>query len=83
VFVPRTSSTQVATLFWQTEGNGRKKCRACDFGGPTERVHLVGVSISFEKNFIGSHSLPPLSSRLTSLSHGDHPCGRHAGRCDC
>jgi hypothetical protein len=24
------------------------------------RVHLVGVSISFEKNFIGSHSLPPL-----------------------
>jgi hypothetical protein len=24
------------------------------------RVRLVGASISFEKNFIGSHSLPPL-----------------------
>jgi hypothetical protein len=47
VFVPRTSSTPVATWFWQTEGRSAE----CDFGGQTERVHLVGVSISFEKIF--------------------------------
>jgi hypothetical protein len=29
------------------------------FGGPTERVHLVGVSISFEKNFYRLPFTPP------------------------
>jgi hypothetical protein len=52
VFVPRTSSTPVATWY---------KCGACDFGGPTERVHLVGVSISFEKNFYRLPFTPPPS----------------------
>jgi hypothetical protein len=31
----------------------------CDFGGPTKRVHLVGVSISFEKNFYRLPFTPP------------------------
>jgi hypothetical protein len=31
----------------------------CDLGGPTERVHLVGVSISFEKNFYRLPFTPP------------------------
>jgi hypothetical protein len=56
VFVPRTSSTPVATWFWQTGG---RKCGACVFGGPTERVHLVGVSISFEKDFYRLPFTPP------------------------
>jgi hypothetical protein len=43
VFVPRTSSTSVATWFWLRG--------VCHFWGQTEQVHLVGVSIAFEKNF--------------------------------
>jgi hypothetical protein len=39
-----------------------------DFGGPTERVHLVGVSISFEKNFYRLPFTPPLSGRLIGSS---------------
>jgi hypothetical protein len=66
VFVPRTSSTPVATWFWQTEGRSAE----CDFGGPTERVHLVGVSISFEKNFYRLPFIPPLSGRLIGPSSG-------------
>jgi hypothetical protein len=61
MFVPRTSSTPVATWFWQTEG------RSAECGGPTERVHLVGVSISFEKNFY-RHPFTPLSGRLIGPS---------------
>jgi hypothetical protein len=34
------------------------------------RVYLVGVSISFEKNFIGSHSLPPSLVRRIGPSLG-------------
>jgi hypothetical protein len=34
------------------------------------RVHLVGVSISFEKNIIGSHSLPPLWFTVSVLQQG-------------
>jgi hypothetical protein len=61
VFDPRTSSTPVE--------NGRQKCGACDFGGPTERVHLVGVSISFEKNFYRLAFTPALlSGRLIGHS---------------
>jgi hypothetical protein len=33
-------------------------------------VHLVGEDISFEKNFIGSHSLPPLWSPNPVLQGG-------------
>jgi hypothetical protein len=40
----------------------------CDFGGSTERVHLVGVSISFEKNFYQLPFTPPLSGRLIGSS---------------
>jgi hypothetical protein len=40
----------------------------CDFGVPTERVHLVGVSISFEKNFYRLPFTPPLSGRLIGPS---------------
>jgi hypothetical protein len=39
--------------------NGRLKCGACDFGGSTELVHLVGVSISLEKNFYRLPFTPP------------------------
>jgi hypothetical protein len=31
----------------------------CDFGGPTVRVHLVGVLITFEKNFYRLPFTPP------------------------
>jgi hypothetical protein len=43
-------------------------CGVCDFGGPTERVHLVGVSISFKKNFYRLPFTPPLSGRLIGPS---------------
>jgi hypothetical protein len=66
-FVPRTSSTPVATWCWQTEGRSAERVI---FGGPTERVHLVGGSISFEKNFYRLPFTPPLSGRLISPSHG-------------
>jgi hypothetical protein len=36
----------------------------CDFGGSTELVRLVGVSISLEKNFYRLPFTPPLSGRL-------------------
>jgi hypothetical protein len=45
--------------------NGRLKCGVCDFGGSTELVHLVGVSISLEKNFYRlPFTPPPLSGHL-------------------
>jgi hypothetical protein len=40
----------------------------CNLGGPTERVHLVGVSISIEKNFYRLPFTPPLSGRLIGPS---------------
>jgi hypothetical protein len=48
--------------------NGSKKCEVCDFGGPTERVHLIGVSISFEKNFYRLPFTPPLWSPNQSFT---------------
>jgi hypothetical protein len=49
--------------------NGRLKCEVCDFGGSTELVHLVGVSISLEKNFYRlPFTPPPLSGRLIGPS---------------
>jgi hypothetical protein len=66
MFVPRTSSTLVATWFWQTEGR------------IVERV-ILGVRLSgfillefrspSRRILIGSHSLP-LSGRLVGLSIG-------------
>jgi hypothetical protein len=40
----------------------------CDFEGPTGRVHLVGVSISIEKNFYRLPFTPPPSGRLIGPS---------------
>jgi hypothetical protein len=36
-------------------------------------VHLVGASISFEKIFIGSHSLPPLWFAVSVLQVESEP----------
>jgi hypothetical protein len=56
VFVPRTSSTPVATWFWQTEGRSAERVILgirpsefilSEFQSPSRRI------------FIGSHSLPP------------------------
>jgi hypothetical protein len=52
--VPRTSSTPMAMWSWPTSVVESETCVG-------SRIHLVGASISFEKNFIGSHSLPPPS----------------------
>jgi hypothetical protein len=58
--------------------NGREKCGACDFGGSTDLVRLVGVSISLEKNFYRLPFTPPPSGRLIgpstvpTSSHGVH-----------
>jgi hypothetical protein len=56
VFVRRTSSTPVATWFWQTEGRSAERVI---FGVRPVLVHLVGVSISFEKNFYRLPFTPP------------------------
>jgi hypothetical protein len=60
VFVPRTSSTPVATWFWQTEGSSAE----CVILGvrPSEFI-LLEFSSPSRRIFIGSHSLPspPLS----------------------
>jgi hypothetical protein len=59
VFVPRTSSTPVATWFWQTEG--RSAQRVILGVRPSEFILLEFQSPS-RRVFIGSHSLPPLWS---------------------
>jgi hypothetical protein len=69
--------------------NGRLKCGACDFGGSTELVHLVGVSISLEKNFYRlPFTPPPLWSPIRSFTRAvcqpypasDRPDGPPSGR---
>jgi hypothetical protein len=59
VFVPRTSSTPVATWFWQTEGRSAQ----CVILGvrPSDFILSEFQSLS-RRIFIGSHSLPPLWS---------------------
>jgi hypothetical protein len=57
VFVPRTSSTPVATWFWQTEGRHAK--RVIQGVRPSEFI-LLECSSPSRRIFIGSHSLPPL-----------------------
>jgi hypothetical protein len=58
-FIPRTSSTPVATWFWQTEGRSAERVNLevrpskfilSEFQSPSRII------------FIGSHSLPPLLS---------------------
>jgi hypothetical protein len=66
VFVPRTSSTSVATWFRQTEG--RSVERVILGVRPSEFILLEFQSPS-RRIFISSHSLPP-SSRLISPSIG-------------
>jgi hypothetical protein len=65
VFVPRISSTPVATWFWQREGRSAERVILgvrpglfilLEFQSPSRRI------------FIGSHSLPPLSGRLIGPS---------------
>jgi hypothetical protein len=55
VFVPRTSSTSVATWFWQTEG------RSVDpvfLGVSPSKFILLVFRCPSRRIFIGSHSLP-------------------------
>jgi hypothetical protein len=66
VFVPRTSSTLVATWFWQTEGRSAE--RVILEVRPSEFVLLEFQSPS-RRIFIGSHSLPP-SGGLIGPSSG-------------
>jgi hypothetical protein len=59
VFVPKTSSTPMATWFWQTEGTSAERV--------ISRVQLSEFILSeflspSSRIFIGSHSLPPLWS---------------------
>jgi hypothetical protein len=59
VFVPRTSSTPVATWFWQTEGRSAE--RVILGVRPSEFI-LSEFQSPSRRIFIGSHSLPPLWS---------------------
>jgi hypothetical protein len=72
VFVPRTSSTPVATWFWQTEGRSAE----CVILGvrPSEFILLEFQSPS-RRSFISSHSLPPLWSPYRSFrkAENQHP----------
>jgi hypothetical protein len=68
VFVPSTSSTPVATWFWQTEGKSAE--RVILGVRPSEFILLEFQSPS-RRIFIGSHSLPPLSGLLIGPSLGD------------
>jgi hypothetical protein len=53
VLVPRTKRTLVATWSWPTRVVESETCVG-------SRVHLVGASISFEKNFYRLPFTPPL-----------------------
>jgi hypothetical protein len=59
VFVPRTSSTPVATWYWQTEGRSAE--RVILGVRPSEFI-LSEFQSPSRRIFIGSHSLPPLWS---------------------
>jgi hypothetical protein len=67
VFVPRTSSTPVATWFWQAEGRSAE--RVILGVRPSEFI-LLEFQSPPTRIFIGSHSLPPLSGRLIGPSSG-------------
>jgi hypothetical protein len=55
VLVPRTSSTPMAAWSWPTWVVESETCVG-------RRVHLVGASISFEKNFYWLPFTPPAPS---------------------
>jgi hypothetical protein len=65
VFVPRTSSTSLATWFWQTEGRSVDRVI---LGVRLSEFMLLEFQSSSRRIFIGSHSLPPLFGRLIGLS---------------
>jgi hypothetical protein len=58
-FVPRTSSTPVATWFWQTEGRSAK---SVILGVRPSEFILSEFQSPSRRIFISSHSLPPLWS---------------------
>jgi hypothetical protein len=64
VFVPRTSSTPVATWFWQTEDRSAE--RVILGVRPSEFI-LSEFQSPSRRIFIGSHSLPPLWSPYRSF----------------
>jgi hypothetical protein len=55
-FVPRTSSTPVATWFWQTEG---RIAECVILGVRPSEFFLSEFQTPSRRIFIGSHSLPP------------------------
>jgi hypothetical protein len=65
VFVPRTSSTPVATWFWQTEGRSAE--RVILRVRPSEFI-LSEFQSPSRRIFIGSHSLPLSSSPYRSFT---------------
>jgi hypothetical protein len=65
VFVPRTSSTPVATWFWQTEGRSAE--RVILGVRPSEFI-LSEFQSPSRRIFIDSHSLPPLWSPIRCFS---------------
>jgi hypothetical protein len=65
VFVPRTSSTPMATWFWQTEG---RSVECVILGVRLSDFILLEFQSPSRRIFIGSHSLPPLSGRLIGPS---------------
>jgi hypothetical protein len=69
-FVPRTSSTPVATWFWQTEGRSAERVI---LGVRPSKFILSEFQSPSRRIFIGSHSLPPRSGRLIGPSKGKVP----------
>jgi hypothetical protein len=66
VFAPRTSSTLVATWFWQTEG---RSAESMILGVRPSKFILLEFQSLARRIIIGSHSLPP-SDRLIGHSSG-------------
>jgi hypothetical protein len=75
-FVPRTSSTPVATWFWQTEG--RRAERVILGVRPSVFIFLEFQSPS-RRIFIDSHSLPPLWERSRGHVHSVSGVGKGRG----
>jgi hypothetical protein len=65
VFVPRTSSTPVATWFWQTEG---RSAEHVILGSDRASSSCWSFNLLREEFFFGSHSLPPLWSPNRSFN---------------
>jgi hypothetical protein len=77
VFVPRTSSTSMATWFWQTEGRGAERVI---LGVRPSGFILLEFRSPSRRIFIGSHSLPPpIWSPNRSFMEADEDSGAEAG----